>query len=152
MLDPRQLRSAILLTTAVLGSAVIAVSTFFVLGVAYHKPPDLIRVVASTVTITLAMIWACAFAARAQFDEDEFQRHREISVSFWGGWLGIAASAPVFFFVSVGGLRWVAPGVLPNIAMLRAFMLGYAVPIVCAVIGVVVAWWWRRLRDGNTSP
>ena len=152
MFDPRHRRPVILLTIAVLGSAVIGLATFFVLGITNHKPPDFIHVIAGTVTVTVAMIWACAFAARAQFAEDEFQRHREISVSFWGGWLGIAASMPVFFFVSVGGLRWVAPGVLPSIPTLRAFMLGYAVPIICAVIGVVVAWWWRRFRDRNTSP
>ena len=152
MSDPRNRRFAVLLTTGLLGGAAIALTTFLVLGDIHHKPPDFIHVVAGTVVISLAMIWGCVFAIRAQSAADEFQRQREIYVSYWGGWLGIAASAPIFFFVSVGGLRWIAPGVPASKPMLGAFMFGYFVPIVCAVIGVVVAWWWRRLRDRSTAP
>ena len=57
-----------------------------------------------TVIVALAMEWSFYFAARAHFTLDEYKRYRSISASYWGGWFGIGASAPVFFFIAAGGL------------------------------------------------
>jgi hypothetical protein len=152
MAEPRNRRLVVNMAIGIFGAIAIMGSVYFVFGNLDHRPPDFTHVIVGTVLSTLAVIWGCAFAVRAHFAEDEFQRHREISVWFWGGWLGIAASAPVLYFVIMGGLRWLAPGVLANIAMLRAFTLGYMLPILCAVIGGIVAHSWRRFHDRSPAP
>ena len=93
------------------------------------------------------MLWACWFAVRAHFAEDEYQRQQETFDSFWGGWLGIGASAPVFVFIAMGGLRWLDLASSSRGQVFRAFVLGYFLPVACATMGVIFARVWRRLRD-----
>lgn len=70
-----------------------------------------------------------------------------MSDSFLGGWLGLGASAPGFFFIAMGGLRWLDLAGSARGQVFRAFVLGYFLPVTCATLGVIIARALRRLRD-----
>ncbi|HWD29624.1 MAG TPA: hypothetical protein VG387_20800 [Rhizomicrobium sp.] len=138
----RSHKVALFLALAIVGGVGIGLSTFFAVGHLHDGAPGMVRIVAGTLIVTFAMGWAVYFATRAHFAQDEFNREREIAASYWGGWLGIAASAPVFFFVAAGGLgHAAAPQIL--------FTAGYLLPTICAAIGAVGARLWLRQRDGQ---
>ena len=145
MIERRNLRMIAYLGVAILGGIGLALAAFVAMGHVDLKSPNPLRILGGTLAIALAMFWACWFSVRAHFAEDEFQRQREIYVSFWGGWLGLGASAPVFFFIAVGGLHWLDPVVPANAQSFRAFVVGYLLPIACAVLGVAAAGLWRRV-------
>src|ERR1700683_4173289 len=105
-LERRNLRVAANLAAGILGSLGLCAVLLLAMRHTDLKTPDPVRIVGSTLVVALAMLWACWFAVRAHFAEDEYQRQQETFDSFWGGWLGIGASAPVFVFIAMGGLRW----------------------------------------------
>ena len=147
MVERRNLRVAANLAVGILGGLALCLVLLFAIGHTALKTPDPVRIIGFTLVVALAMLWACWFAARAHFAEDEYQRQQETFDSFWGGWLGIGASAPVFVFIAMGGLNWLDLASSGRGQVFRAFVLGYFLPVACATIGVIVARAWRRLRD-----
>lgn len=140
----RDRKFLLFLTLAVVGGLGIGLSTILTVGPARGTIPDAARIIAGTVTVAFAMIWACFFAIRAHFAQDEFKRQREILASYWGGWLGIAASAPIFFFIAIGGIGRVAGIHAPPLLI---FVIGYLLAPLCGAIGTVGARLWLRHRD-----
>lgn len=139
----RNQKTSLFLTVAVIGGIGIGLSTIPVVG-ARNTAPDATRVIAGTLLVAIAMAWACFFAIRAHLAQDEFERQREILASYWGGWLGIAASAPIFIFITFGGFGRLATLHAPPVDI---FMLGYLLPTIFAGVGAVGARLWLRHRD-----
>jgi hypothetical protein len=150
--ERRNLRVLANLAVGILGSLGLCVALLFAIGHTNLTTPDPVRIVGATLVVALAMLWACWFAVRAHFAEDEYRRQQETFDSFWGGWLGIGASAPVFVFIAMGGLRWLDLAGRPHGQVFRAFVLGYLLPVAFATLGVVVARVLRRLRDKRIAP
>ena len=143
--EPRNRRISVNFAIGIAGAIALCVTTFFTIGHVDPKAPNLLRIVGGTLIIALAMAWACWFSIRAHFAQDEYQRQREITVTFWGASLGLAASAPIFFFVAVGGVHWLNPAESSHGAVFRAFVIGYLLPALCVLIGVIVARVGQRL-------
>ena len=140
----RKQKSALFLAVAIIGGIGIALPTILVIGPVHGTAPAIVRIIAGTLIVTLAMAWACFFAARAHFVQDEFRRQREILASYWGCLLGIAVSAPVFFFMAVGSLGHLA---IMNAPPLCIFTVGYLLPTIFAAIGAIGARFWLLYRD-----
>lgn len=148
----RKQRTRRLLAVAIIGGTTLCVVGMFAIFGQVRPKPDIARAIASAVIVALAMGWACFFTVRAHYAQDEFNRQREITASFWGGWLGIAASAPVYVLLALDGL----PGVV-NIAHsttppLIVLTLGYMLPVFCAAIGAIGGRIWLRRRDKSAVP
>ena len=142
----RARRKSVFMAVAIVGGMGIGLSTIFAVGHAHNASLPLTRIIVGTVIVALAMGWAFYFATRAHFTLDEYKRYRSISASYWGGWFGIGASAPVFFFIAAGGLGRL--GTL-HIAPAILFMMGYLLPTLSGAIGAVAASIWRRHRDAR---
>jgi hypothetical protein len=140
----RDQRTTLFLAIAIVGGIGIGLSTILAVGPQHNSTPDTARIIAGTLITAFAMAWACFFAARAHFARDEYKRQREISASYWGGWLGIGASAPIFFFIAAGGFGPLAASSAPRLII---FMTGYLLPTLCAAIGAIGTALWLRLRD-----
>ena len=151
MVDRRNLRVFVNLAAGLLGGVSLCLALLFAILHTDLSVPNPARIIGGTLVVALAMLWACWFSVRAHFSEDEYHRQREMSDSFLGGWLGIGASAPVFFFIAMGGLRWLDLAGSARGQVFRAFVLGYFVPVTCATLGVVVARILRRLRDKRSD-
>lgn len=139
----RDKKFQLLITVGSIGGLAIALAVFAVI----HPHPGAAispeRIAIGTLVVALAMIWTCYFTVRAHFARDEFKRQREIAASFWGGWLGMAATAPVFFFIAAGGFGPIATFHAP----LLVFTFGYLLAPVFAVLGTVAAQLWLLVRD-----
>jgi hypothetical protein len=110
-----------------------------------HSPVNALQVVTVGVVTTLvAMAWTVFFSARAYRTLDEFQREKEKSAWYWGGLLGLAASAPLCFFIAVGGLHWIDPNIPIGIPFMRAFLLGYFLPVTLMAGGAFISRLWPR--------
>jgi hypothetical protein len=143
----RDQKFALFLAVAIVGGVGIGLSTILAISPHHNSAPDTARIIAGTLLTTFAMAWACFFAARAHFARDEFKRQREVSASYWGGWLGIGASAPLFFFIAVGGF---GPLATSNVPRLVIFTIGYVLAPICGAIGAIGAGLWLRLRDARS--
>jgi hypothetical protein len=132
-----------LITVGSIGGIAIGLATIAVIGPRYGTSPSPERIALGTLVVAFAMIWTCYFTVRAHFARDEFKRQREIAASFWGGWLGMAATAPVFFFIAVGGFGPIATSRAP----LLVFVMGYLLAPIFAVLGTVAAQLWLLYRD-----
>jgi hypothetical protein len=143
----RDQKFTIFLAVAIIGGIGIGLSTILAVGPHQGAAPGSARIIAGTLLTTLAMAWACFFAARAHFARDEFKRQREVSASYWGGWLGIAASAPLFFFTAVGGF---GPLAAWNVPPMLVFLAGYLLAPICAAAGAIGAALWLRYRDSRS--
>jgi len=142
----RKQRFALFLAMAIVGGIGIGLSVIPIVGPHHNTVPDMLRIVAGTLVVTFAMMWACFFTVRAHFLQDEFNRQREISSGYWGGWLGIAASAPVFFFLAINSL-----GRDAHTPPLIAFTLGYVLAPIFGALGTVGTRLWLRQRDRQTA-
>lgn len=140
----RNQKIALFLTAALIGGIGIGLSTIPVVVGVGNVAPGAARIVVGTLVMAFAMAWACFFAIRAHFAQDEFERQREILASYWGGWLGIAASAPIFVFIAIGGFGRLATLHTPPVYI---FVLGYLLPTIFAGAGAVGARLWLRRRD-----
>ena len=110
-----------------------------------------VDIVVTALIVAAAMIWACYFAFRAHSSKDEFQRQREVTAGFWGGWLGIGASAPIFVLIAGSGLRAIAHATPLAQQPLRFFLMGYLLPVLTGAVGAIAARIWMRRRDMRTS-
>lgn len=142
----RNQRFSMFLALAIVGGIGIGLSVIPIVGPAHRTVPDTMRIVAGTLVVTIAMMWACYFVVRAHFLQDEFNRQREVSSGYWGGWLGIAASAPVFFFLAINSL-----GRNAHEPPLIAFTLGYVLAPIFGAVGTIGARLWLRQRDRQTT-
>jgi hypothetical protein len=139
----REKKFEFLIAVGSIGGIAIGLATIAVVGPHHGTSPSPERIALGTLVVAIAMIWACYFTTRAHFTRDEFKRQREISASFWGGWLGIAATAPVFFFIAAGGFGPLAGFHAP----LLVFTFGYLFAPVFGAIGTVGARLWLLYRD-----
>jgi hypothetical protein len=140
----RNQKFALYLALAIVGSIGIGLSVIPIVGPHRGTLPDMMHIVAGTLAVTVAMMWACYFAVRAHLSQDEFNRQREIASGYWGGWLGIAASAPVFVFMAIGSLGKHTPPII-------MFTLGYVLAPVFGAVGTIGARLWLRQRDRQTA-
>jgi hypothetical protein len=96
-------------------------------------------IIGCTLAAAVAMIWACVFATLAFRKLDEVERAASKFAWYWGGSIGFAASLPVFIFIHMGGLHWLAPARFhlgPELAF--AFRLGYGLAAVSVMLGFLV--------------
>jgi hypothetical protein len=134
------------LTLAVVGGIGIGLLALPAVGPVHHAIPGTARILAGTLITAFAMAWAFFFAMRAHGVQDEFKRQREISAGYWGGWLGIAASAPIFFLVAL--VDFLNPGTV-HVAPVIVFTVGYVLSPVCGGVGAVIAQLLQRHRDNR---
>jgi hypothetical protein len=142
----RSQKFALFLTLAIVGGIGIGLSGLLAVGPARHTTPGTSRIFAGTLVILIAMAWAFYFAMRAHNVQDEFKRQREISAGYWGGWLGIAASAPIFFFIALDS--FLNPATV-HVAPVIVFTVGYVLSPICGGIGTVIAQQLQRHRDSR---
>ena len=144
----RQWKIRAYLCTAVVGAWVIFAASFLPFRSPASSGVHPIRILLIVAIIALAMAWAGAFMALAFRRLDEFQRQASQFVWYWGTTIGLLASAPIYIFICLGGLHWLWPSAFhlgPD--LLRAFMIGYALPLVLQVAGAVgVCTWWSLNR------
>ena len=102
------------------------------------------RILLATAAVAGLVTWWAVFAVRIDRARDEYQRWVESRAWYWGGLIGLIASVPVFTFIGLGGLHWLAPSTDIGPVASRAFRLGYMLPLMMQVIGAVsVGLWWR---------
>jgi len=101
------------------------------------------RILTATGCCIAAVVWGFAFATLGFRRADEYTRERSKIAWYWGGLLGIAATAPVYVFIAMGGLHWLDPARPIGPAYFRAFVTGYSLPILAQLLGFfgVYAWW-----------
>ena len=109
--------------------------------------PGPTRIIGPTAMIALAIGWVSLFAWLTARQEDEFTQAGSKFAWYWGALFGIAASAPVCFFVAAGGLALI-PALHAGTDPSRAgfFIFGYMMAIASQMAGylVVRACWPRR--------
>jgi hypothetical protein len=115
-----------------------------------HRGPIVVpaRIVATTIAVASAMVWNLAFAVRAFRRTDEYFQTGSKFAWYWGGSLGLAATAPVYAFIGLGGLHWLFPDSFHLGAdLFRAFVIGYTLPVVGMATGSMIAYGvWRTAR------
>jgi hypothetical protein len=148
MLDRRTFRVWGYLGAAMLGSVAMVATLPLLVGRPWIDGRlDATRLLLWTLVIGLAMVWGFAFAARSFRSADEFAQHGSQVSWYWGAAIGLAASAPIFVFIALGGLHWLWSGIPTGPHLTRAFVVGYSLPVVMQLIGVmVVRAWWRMSR------
>jgi hypothetical protein len=145
MLERQNLTAIGYSAVALLGGTAIAIAPLLALGHAEpHSNLSATRILAGTIASLLAIAWAIYFARRAYGTGDEFQREKEKSAWYWGGSVGLAASVPLLFFIGVGGLHWIDPVVPTGLDLMRAFLLGYFLPVVLMTCGYLASRFWPR--------
>lgn len=149
MVDQRQWKIWGLLATAVAGSwAIVGAGYLAPRGPAANGVHPL-RILIIVAIVTVAMAWALAFLIFAFRRLDEYQRQASQFSWYWGTTIGLVASAPIYAFIAMGGLHWLWPDSFhlgPD--LLRAFVIGYGLPLVMQVAGAlgVRTWWSLRRR------
>ena len=148
MIERRTMVVLSLASVALVGAWLITAIPLFAFGQgAPHHGLSPIRIVVTTIAVTVAMAWGYYFATLAHRRLDEFQRARAKTTASWGVALGIGVSAPIYIFIAMGGLHWVDPQVPTGRDLANAFVLGYALPIFGAILGwIVVEAWWRLAK------
>jgi len=142
----RTQRHYLFLAMGIVGSIGIGLSVIPIFRRFHGAVPDMLLIVAGTLLVSFAMMWACFFAVRAHLSQDEFKRQREIMSGYWGGWLGIAASAPVYFFTAAGGFGHPlhAPPVI-------SFTFGYVLAPIFGAVGTIGTRMWLHGRDRQVA-
>ena len=90
--------------------------------------------------------WWGFWMARSFRAKDEYLRHVERASWFLGGLAGLMASVPIYVFIGLGGLHWLNPQTPVGPEASRAFALGYMLPMMMQVVGVLVVALWMRLH------
>ena len=155
MIDSRTRRIWAYAAIALLGGSTIAVTPILFFRHVSNGVADPTRIVATTIAGGLAMLWAFGFAIRGFRSMDEFMRQRSQVAWYWGGFLGLAVSFPIYSFVAGGGLQWIlspagvaAPVTYSGQVVSTAFAAGYGLLMVMEMIGFGVAWsWWRATKQ-----
>jgi len=143
MLERRQLITWAYVLAGVLGAWIIAAAPLIALG----RPgpvPTPTHIVVATLAAMAAIIWAVVFATLVFRRLDEFQQAASKFAWYWGGSIGLAASLPVYAFIAAGGLHWLDPANFHlGGNLLRAFVIGYGLPVIFQLAGFLAArgWW-----------
>lgn len=145
----RQLTVWALFSTALLGGWAIAFSLLALrrtAPVGHDASPGAILL--ATLGTAVAVAWAFAFSREAFRRLDEFQQQASRFAWYWGSAVGLAASAPLFAFIGLGGLHWLFPAAFHlGKDLFRAFAIGYALPLLFQTAGWMgAAAWWRLAR------
>lgn len=74
-----------------------------------HAPVPPFRIVATSLAIAASIAWLLIFATLSFRWLDEFAKEGSKFAWYCGATLGLAASAPLYFFVMPGGLHWIWP-------------------------------------------
>jgi hypothetical protein len=112
-----------------------------------HAPVPPLRIAVSTLAVAAAMAWMVVFATLSFRHLDEFAKEGSKFAWYWGGTLGLAASAPVFLFVELGGLHAIWPASPLGREVGRAFMTGYGLPLIAQTVGYGAVWvGWRMTK------
>lgn len=107
------------------------------LGPRYHPSwPPVLTIVAVTIA---AIIWAVVFARLSFRSEDEFGMEGQKHAVFWGNLIGLAAFAPLYVFVGLGGLSLLDPALPFSRPLSFAFALGAGLLIVLQFGGFLIA-------------
>jgi len=110
-----------------------------------HSGPA--RIAMGTAGMAVLVLWWVYFAVRIGRSQDEYQRWAETRAWYWGGLMGLMASAPVFMFIGMGGLHLLNPLTDTGPVASRAFATGYMLPLMMQVGGAsLYALWWRLAR------
>jgi hypothetical protein len=145
MADRRSIRLWTYAATGLAGGIALLCLPLLVFGRPVTRVfPDPTRIAQMVVVVTLALAWGIAFAILAYRNADEFTQEGSRIAWYWGGVMGIAASAPVYAFIIMGGLHWLWPASPVGKELARAFAFGYALPLGMQLVGfVIVSAWWR---------
>jgi hypothetical protein len=103
-----------------------------------------VRLLGITGSIALGVAWVFVFATRTFSQADEYLRDVDKTAWLWGGIGGLAISAPVFAFVTLGGLHWLDPARPFGPDLGRAFALGYGLLVFSQLFGYLAVAAWRR--------
>jgi hypothetical protein len=137
------LAAALLGGLAIMFAPAILVGRPVVHGLVY--PP---RLLIWTVAVGLAMIWASVFAILNFRGKDEFEQQASRVGWYWGGTLGLAASAPIYVFVAAGGLHWLWPAIPIGAGRAPPGGAGYCLPVLMQFAGFLAVRAWWRLSKG----
>jgi hypothetical protein len=106
---------------------------------------DTARLFVRVVAASLAMVWAIVFAGLGYRAQDEFTQEASKFAWYWGGALGVGASAPIYVFVALGGLNLIGAGPPPaeRHAAFVGFVSGYGLMGLSLIAGFAAAriWW-----------
>lgn len=98
------------------------------------------KVLIPTAAAAVAIAWAVWMGALAFRHVDEYQRAAGKFAFYWGGSIGIAASAVGYIFLAWGGLHWLDPAHFGlGKDLLRAFNIGYVLALGSLFGGFLVA-------------
>ena len=141
MTERGRVHSTTYLFAGILPAIAIVMSPLLIFGVAHKGAPiPPIRIVVTTLSTTAAMVWAAGFATLAFRRMDEYFQAGSKFAWYWGGSLGLGATAPVYTFVALGGLHWLFPASFHLGAdLFRAFLIGYALPVLGIALGYAIA-------------
>ncbi|WP_297694637.1 hypothetical protein [Phenylobacterium sp.] len=146
MLDRHNLRLWAYSGVAFIGAIPIMVAPHYLIGPG-HPAGDPLRIVVMTASAVAAVAWGFTFATLGFRHADEYIRERSKFAWYWGGLIGIAASAPVYAFVGLGGQHWLNPANPMGTQVFHAFALGYSLPILAQLLGFIgVYLWWKATK------
>jgi len=143
-MDRRTLVSWSYMAFGAVGALAIELTPVLILGRPQaHAPFNPGAVALLCLGVAGGSAWMIIFATLGFRRLDEFVREASKFAWYWGSAVGIAVSAPIFVFVSMGGLHWVSPSVPAGAHLARAFQLGYTLPLFAQVGGFLAfrAWW-----------
>ena len=103
------------------------------------------RILVGSLGFMILVGWWGFWMARSFRAKDEYLRHVERASWFLGGLVGLMASVPIYAFIGLGGLHWLNPQSPVGPEMSRAFALGYMLPMMMQVGGVLIVAVWLRL-------
>jgi hypothetical protein len=146
MLERRQLRVWANMAAGVLGAIVICAPVRLIARgapISAEVNPSLI--LGGAALTFAACVWAYVFARRAFLALDEFQKEASKFGWYWGATMGLMAALPVYVFIGFGGLHWLFPTTFHLGAdLLRAFQIGFLLPVLLQLLGfLAVRTWWR---------
>jgi hypothetical protein len=142
----RSLRMWAYFAVGVVGAIFLELLPTFAFG-RLRAPLPFSTILVLSVSVAAAMAWMVTFAWLSFRNLDEFGQEGSKFAWYWGGTLGLAASAPVFMFIALGGLHVLWPASPLGRAVGRAFMTGYLLPTIAQGVGYGAVWiGWRAAK------
>lgn len=145
MAESRTARKWKNLAIAMVGGLAISAAPLLFFGRSHAASPDPTRIMVVTIDSAVAMAWILVFTVRMFRSLDEYAQHRARVGWYWGAAIGLAASAPAYAFIGLGGLHWLWPDRFHlGKDLFQAFVMGYMLPVLFQAGGAMVAsLWWR---------
>ena len=136
---------------AVVGAFAIILTPILIFGA--RDTVGTARVLIPTGATALGVGWATWMATLSFRRLDEFQQEASKFAWYWGGSMGVAASAVGYVFVGQGGLHWLDPAHFHlGRELFRAFQWGYLIGIAFPLVGFIVARiWWTAAKAMSPS-